>query len=216
MGRATRETRGRTGGEPTAAAAGPGMKILVDRLSTTPRELDFEGGRAWWGEVARDDAMEPRLEGTVRFVLSAQKLGEDIYLEGTAEAAFDCGCSRCLARYREPLREPFRIVLEPAGARVPADPEAAADLARTGMCLGDELDAGWYRGKEIDLARFLQEVVALALPVQPLCREECRGLCPHCGVDRNLESCSCAEARATSPFAVLRRLQVGRDAERGD
>lgn len=189
------------------------MTVLVDRLSTTPRELVFEGGPAWWEEVARPpDAVEPRLEGVVRFAVSAQKLGEDVYLEGSAEASFECGCSRCLARYRLALREPFRMVLEPAGARVPPDPEAAADLARSGMCLGDELDAGWYRGSEIDLTRYLQEVVALALPVQPLCREECRGLCPHCGVDRNVETCSCAEARSTSPFAVLRRLQV----ERGD
>lgn len=197
---------------PFPAMAGE-MTILVDRLSTTPRELDFEGGLAWWAEVARPaDEVEPRLEGAVRFVLTAQKLGEDVYLEGNAEASFECGCSRCLARYRLALREPFRMVLEPAGARVPPDPEAAGDLARSGMCLGDELDAGWYRGSEIDLTRYLQEVVALALPVQPLCREECRGLCPHCGVDRNVETCSCAEVRATSPFAVLRRLQV----ERGD
>jgi uncharacterized protein len=75
------------------------------------------------------------------------------------------------------------------------------------MWVGDELDAGWYRGSEIDLTRFLREVVALALPVQPLCREDCRGLCPRCGADRNLERCACAEVKASSPFAVLRRLK---------
>ena len=189
------------------------MKLLVDRLSATPRELAFEGDAAWWRELGRpENEVEPRLAGAVRVRIHAPKMGEDVSLEGVAEAELECGCSRCLARYRHALREPFRIVLEPAGARVPSDPEAAAALARDGMCLGDELDAGWYRGSEIDLRHYLQEVVVLALPVQPLCREDCRGLCPHCGVDRNVETCTCAEATPSSPFAVLRRLRV----ERGD
>jgi uncharacterized protein len=187
--------------------------VLVDRLSTTPEAHRFEGDAAWWADVAREvDALEPRLLARVVFALEAHKMGEDVYLEGVAEAAFECGCSRCLARYRQPLREPFCVVLEPAGSRVPSEPEAVEALARDGICLGDELDAGWYRGSEIDLTRYLQEVVALALPVQPLCREECRGLCPHCGADRNVETCDCAEPSSSSPFTVLRRLRV----ERGD
>jgi uncharacterized protein len=189
------------------------MKLPVERLTTTPRELGFQGDAAFWAELGeRDDELAPRLLRDVHIQLRAHKMGEDVYLEGEAETELECGCSRCLARYRLALREPFRIVLEPASGRVPADPEAAKALARDGVCLGDELDAGWYRGSEIDLRHYLREVVALALPVQPLCREDCRGLCPHCGADRNVETCSCAKASPDSPFAVLRKLQV----ERGD
>ena len=53
----------------------------------------------------------------------------------------------------------------------------------------------------------IEKVVALAIPVQPLCREECRGLCPQCGVDRNRETCDCAAPRDASPFAVLATLK---------
>lgn len=191
-----------------------GMRLNLDRLTTTPRAEEYEGDAAWWSGIARpgSDPLEPRLLGPARFRLRAHKMGDDVFLEGTAEADFEFGCSRCLARYRERLREPFRIVLEPAGGRVPPEPEGVEALSREGVWLGEELDAGWYRGGEIDLTRYLQEVVALALPVQPLCREDCRGLCPRCGVDRNRESCSCAEASPGSPFAVLRRLGT----ERGD
>jgi uncharacterized protein len=98
-------------------------------------------------------------------------------------------------------------VLEPAGERVPADPEGAAALAHEGMVLADELESGWFRGPEIQLDRFVGEVLALAVPVQPLCRDDCRGLCPRCGVDRNVESCSCTDARPESPFAVLASLR---------
>ena len=188
------------------------MKVLVDRLSTTPRELTFHGDAAWWGEVAPrgGDSEEPELEGELEFRLRIQKLGDDLYLEGEARGAFRSACSRCLARYGHALREPIRIVLEPASGRVPSDPEGADALARTGVYLGDELDAGWYSGSEIDLTRYLQEVVALGLPVQPLCREECRGLCPQCGVDRNVDTCDCREARSSSPFAALRSLVTDR------
>jgi uncharacterized protein len=101
-------------------------------------------------------------------------------------------------------------VLEPAGDRVPAEPAEAAALARDGLALGDELESGWFRGPEIELGGYLREVVALALPVQPLCREDCRGLCPRCGADRNRETCACEETKPSSPFAVLAALRGGR------
>ena len=96
-----------------------------------------------------------------------------------------------------------------AGDRVPADPEGAAALTRDGVCLGEDLESGWYRGRQIDLGSTMFEVVALGLPVKPLCREECRGLCLSCGADRNTEDCSCRETRPQSPFSVLEKLRTG-------
>lgn len=186
------------------------MKILVDRLTASPIPFRFEGTRSWWealGDV--DPAGEIGFEGPIQFNLFAHRMGDDIYLEGSAEIDFEFGCSRCLARYRHAFREPFRIVLESVENRVPADPESAAALARYGMCLGDELEAGFYRGSEIDLSGYLREVVTLGLPAQPLCREDCRGLCPRCGADRNRDECSCEQVSPGSPFAVLGALRTG-------
>lgn len=184
------------------------MKILVDRLKQTPAELSFGPDDPGWAEVLES---VPELRGPEAEVPSvrirAHRMGQDVYLEGTLEGALSLECGRCLVRYRSPLREPFRLVLEPAGARVPPEPEAARDLARLGMCLGDELEMGWFQGPEIDLRSLLREVVALAVPVQPLCREDCRGLCPRCGVDRNRESCACEAERPASPFAALEALR---------
>ena len=185
------------------------MKILVDRLSHTPSTLSFPLSPGWLAERFGGDA-DHGIEGLdedARFEVRAQRLGPDVYLEGDLTGSLDLACSRCLTRYRGPIRERFRLVLEPAGDRVPADPEGAAALADEGLYLADELESGWFRGTEIQLDRFVGELLALAVPVQPLCREDCRGLCPRCGVDRNVESCSCAEARPESPFAVLAALR---------
>lgn len=184
------------------------MKILVDRLSATPTPFQFEAGSGWWqqhmpakGDLPRAVCEPFRVEG------QAHTLGEDLYLEGEITGALELECSRCLARYRHALREPFRLVLEPAGPGQPAEPEAAAALGRDGLCLGDEFETGWYRGGEIHLDSVCLEVISLALPVQPLCREDCAGLCPQCGADRNQGACGCEAIRRPSPFDVLAALR---------
>jgi uncharacterized protein len=186
------------------------MKILVDRLTATPTPLRFEAGSGWWrqhmppGRALPGELLEPfAIAGEVHL------MGEDVYVEGVVAGALELECSRCLARYGHRLREPFRLVLEPAGSRVPADPEAASALARDGLCLGDEDETGWYRGGEIRLDSVCLEVIALALPVQPLCREDCAGLCAGCGADLNAGACGCKQAPPKSPFDVLAVLRDG-------
>jgi uncharacterized protein len=190
------------------------VKVLIDRLTDSPTELLFSVTPEWWHErCGADQELAKGLERALEIRVSMHRMGEDLYLEGEAHGALELTCGRCLTRYRGPVRERFRLVLEPAGSRVPADPEGAAALARDGMVLSDELESGWFRGSEIELGSFFHEVIALAFPVQPLCREECRGLCPRCGVDRNAESCDCSEVRTDSPFAALQAL---RDRQRGE
>jgi uncharacterized protein len=184
------------------------MRILVDRLTATPTELSFEIDAAWWRSALPELAELSRaLLAPVEFRLAAHRMGEDVYIQGSAEGALELECSRCLKRYRHVLREPFRLVLEPAGDRSPADPEAAEALASDGVCLGDEIEAGWFRGNEIRLGAFFREVISLALPVKPLCAEDCAGLCPHCGIDLGVATCDCREAKPGSPFAVLAALR---------
>ena len=184
------------------------MKILVERLTATPTEFSWEGSSAWWRAAMPE---QPGLPSELRepFALrcAAHRMGEDIYLEGVAEGVLDLECSRCLERYRHVLREPFRLILEPAGERSPADPEAAGALASDGVCLGDEIEAGWFRGDEIHLGAFFREVISLALPVKPLCDEDCAGLCPYCGIELGVETCDCRAAKSDSPFAVLAALR---------
>jgi uncharacterized protein len=185
------------------------MKLHVDALGESPTELRLDPEPGWWQETC---ALLPELPAgepeSFHVALRAHRMGSDLYLEGTLVGALELVCGRCTRRYRQPLREPLRLVLEPVGERAPTDPEGAASLARDGLWLGDELEAGWFRGPVVDLGAYLREVVALALPVQPRCREECRGLCPRCGADRNLESCRCEAEPPHSPFAVLAGLKV--------
>ncbi len=70
----------------------------------------------------------------------------------------------------------------------------------------DDLDVDFYVDDQLDLNRVVETETTLALPMKPLCREDCRGLCPACGGNRNLVACACA-GRAPDPrLAALRDL----------
>jgi uncharacterized protein len=184
------------------------MKLRIDSIKDTPQSFPFEADEEW-RRAAAETIPELAADGgeIPSTTLRAYRVGQDLLLEGKLEGALGLECSRCLTRYRHPLLEPFRLLLEPSGKRVPADPEAARLLLANGFCLGDELELGWFQGHELDLTPLFLEVVALAIPVQPLCREDCKGLCPQCGVDRNQSRCDCAAPRESSPFAVLESLK---------
>ena len=183
------------------------MKISLERLSESPQRFSFEGSPEWWsGRVGPDADSAPRVEEPLDFALDARWMGESVLLEGVLRGQVGVECSRCLVRYRQALSDGFRLILEPAGEGIPLDPESAEALDRDGVCLGDDLEMGSYRGTELDLEAYLAERVALSLPVQPVCREDCAGLCPRCGADRNTAGCDCVEGNEKSPFAALSTL----------
>src|SRR3990172_8238519 len=72
----------------------------------------------------------------------------------------------------------------------------------------EDIDFETYKGDEIDLGGYLRELIAMSLPIKVLCVQECKGLCPNCGVNLNLEECSCKDNWVDPRFAVLRNLKV--------
>ena len=75
--------------------------------------------------------------------------------------------------------------------------------------VGDE-EAYLIENDAVDLAPLARDAILLDLPLAPLCREECRGLCPECGIDRNEESCDCS-APIDPRWATLDGLRITGD-----
>lgn len=185
------------------------MHLHVEQITGVPVGSRFVADAAWRAEhlPACDAPAAPVVEG-LRLELSACRVGENIHLEGEVVAESRLVCSRCLARYPASLRERFALELEPAGSRLPADPEEARRFEREGLHLDDDFRSGWFHGSELHLDMLAAELVMLGLPVQPLCRENCPGLCPMCGNDRSARRCGCAEQPGASPFEALRGLKA--------
>jgi uncharacterized protein len=174
--------------------------LEVGQIKESPREFRLEAGRAWW-EHARVWLREPEVELHEPFMLSfrAHRIGMRLLLQGKVHADLELICGRCVEPYRYEFGEPMQLLLEPAPSTGP--------VLEGGMELDpDDIEVGRYAGDLIELEPLVMEVLALGWPVQPRCREECRGLCPECGCNRNRESCSCAPEPRSRPLARLGQL----------
>jgi uncharacterized protein len=70
----------------------------------------------------------------------------------------------------------------------------------------EDVDISYYRDDRIDLNELLREQFYLALPMKPLCRDDCKGLCPQCGTNLNTGACSCATQWEDPRLAPLKGL----------
>jgi len=158
--------------------------LVIDRLLNEP-PLPLEGNEAV--------ALDP-----VHLVGALMKEDAGIAFSGQVETVATLSCSRCLEAYRQPLRQRFDL-LYTRGPEAPERGEARMDEDRVTLTPFD--------GSRIDLDALVAEQVYLGLPLKPLCREECRGLCPRCGANLNQSACACQEERAEDPrFLVLKKL----------
>lgn len=119
-----------------------------------------------------------RLEGQVVRVEGGYLLEAELSYRGRLE------CSRCLAAYPFETDEQFSILLYKRA------PVASEELALERQ----DLDVSFYEQPAIAVAPIAEERIQMAVPMKPLCREDCRGLCPDCGQDLNLSACGCAQA----------------------
>ena len=117
-------------------------------------------------------------------------------LAGTARTELELDCSRCL----EPFRERFEATFDQR--YVPAE----SGLAEERAVAEEDLDTSVYRDDGIDLDEMLREQFYLALPMKPLCREDCAGLCPQCGTNLNAGTCGCTTAWEDPRLAPLKGL----------
>ena len=103
-----------------------------------------------------------------------------------------------------PVNATFDLRYLPQGAA--ADEETSEESETE----ADDVSTTFYREEEIDLAELLREQFYLALPMKPLCAESCKGLCPQCGVNLNVETCACKPQWEDPRLAGLKALITDR------
>jgi uncharacterized protein len=140
-------------------------------------------------------------------------------LQGGMSCRIELSCVRCLEPFPMDLAEELDLLylpqssnVAPAGEERSAEKNAADELAElVGRGLErEELAVSFYRDERIDLSQMIVEQIVLALPMKPLCKPDCRGLCALCGANRNLVSCECAPEETDPRWAPLKILQKSR------
>jgi uncharacterized protein len=123
-------------------------------------------------------------------------------VEGRITGKVILACSRCLAATECPLRNTFRLTF---ARRIPGD---AADLPPEDRELqAEELGVVLFEGDQIDFRDIIQEQVILTIPMQPICRQDCRGLCARCGANLNDGPCDCRGDEVDPRLAILKNLK---------
>jgi uncharacterized protein len=176
------------------------MKLRVERITEEPQECDFSEPIEDVNARLDSGAHDFRFVAPLSTRLTHTRAGDDLIFYGNVRSAAEGTCARCVESFPLQVDVPFHFVLTPAEADEREAPELRAE----------DLSLSTYSGDEIDLAPLVAEQTMLALPTRALCREDCRGLCPTCGVNRNVEACSCPEREPDPRLAVLRGLKVGR------
>ena len=128
---------------------------------------------------------------------------EDIRLRAHFAGNFELLCARCLEPVQTPLTGDFDLIYRPVSVETEAGEHAISE---------DETEIGYYERSGLLLEDAVREQVLLGLPGRALCRQECKGLCPKCGANRNLADCGCVEAPADQRWNALAGLSLGKKA----
>jgi uncharacterized protein len=149
------------------------------------------------------------LEGRLQPVELDSETGEIAYrLRGGLKCRIEMDCVRCLEPFEVDVDEELDLLYLPESRNVASSSEKAeSGSASDDRGLGEEeLSASFYRDHQIDLAHMILEQIVLSLPMKSLCRPDCLGLCPECGVNRNTAKCDCTPEELDPRWSTLKTL----------
>ncbi|MGI8495516.1 MAG: YceD family protein [Pyrinomonadaceae bacterium] len=140
-----------------------------------------------------------RLEKPVKIAGTLNKKIAQVDVSGKITAEIEIDCTRCLTQAQTALDFPFNVVYV-TGENYTQDEEAELRA--------EDLDVAVFEGDKIDLSELAREQILLNLPTRFLCRENCPGLCPKCGANRNAVNCGCEEKELDPRWQGLRELNI--------
>jgi len=178
------------------------MLIEVRELEDHPIDFDQEyppGAIDLLPEVQQ----KTPLRGIGRAQLVEERDGKhqtikDIRLNGEVRIALELPCARCLDPVVHQVERSFDLLYRPLGTDSGHEELSVTDA---------EAEIGYYEGEGLLLEDALREQVLLALPLKTVCREDCKGLCPHCGKNLNEIQCSCVDEVEDPRWSALKEIR---------
>lgn len=153
--------------------------FLLNQSLGTSREVDFDVPALG----VADDLVLAFLRGQIRL----SRTREGILVQGELQTAIEGECRRCLAA----ITIPITLTLEELFALHPHRGDTEFSVSEDAI---------------LDLTPLLREETIISIPLAPLCKPDCAGLCPSCGHNLNLGQCDCPSTDLDPRFAVLSQL----------
>lgn len=172
------------------------MRIEIANLEGAK---DFAHSYASGEFLLEDDRLRvvnpPTIAGKIR------RDGNRAHVKGRVTGGVEVECDRCLTLIEFPVDSTFKLEYV-----TPEDYQAQQAVELT----EDDLDLSVFDGEAIDIDELVTEEVLLAVPDHVLCKDDCKGICPVCGADRNTIECSCETADTDPRWAGLKELVNGK------
>lgn len=177
------------------------MRVPVDKIPEDGFELPLTGQEAFlWDSPDRlmvDERLtiDPNIKGSIRL----ERRAGDIRLTGRIQGRIHLQCARCLADFGDDVEVELDFMLRKGEDNDLSEPKEGAEEADSTIR---------FVGEDIDMDEIIIQEILLSVPMKPLCREDCPGLCPRCGAISGSPECSCAEERPNDPrWAALRKIK---------
>jgi len=163
---------------------------------------NLEGGKGGFAHVYQPDDLNPvderiRLIEPVAVKGNIRLAGAEVFVNGHIDTRAQVECDRCLQPVELPINAVFTLEY------ITGQDYQSSQVAE----LTDEaMSVSVFDGEAIDVDEIVKEQILLAVPSRMLCRDDCKGICPECGMDRNTGECSCVTDNIDPRWAALKNL----------
>ena len=164
---------------------------------------NLKGGKGEFAHIYQPDELNPideRVQLTEPAAVNGRVriAGNEIFVNGHIDTRAQVECDRCLQPVELPVNSDFALDYI-SGADY--ESSAAAELTEA------DLSVSVFDGDAIDIDEIVKEQILLTVPTRTLCREDCKGICPECGIDRNTGERSCVTDNTDPRWAALKNLK---------
>ena len=164
---------------------------------------NLEGGKGDFAHVYNPDELNPvdeRVNLTAPATVNGKirLAGNEVFVNGHVDTRAQVECDRCLKPIELPVNADFELEYI-TGSEY--ESSAVAELTEA------EMSVAVFDGEALDVDEIVKEQILLAVPTRMLCREDCKGICPQCGVDRNTGECNCETKEIDPRWAALKNLK---------
>jgi len=167
------------------------MRVIVSEIPETGLHQDIR-----LPVTLEDD--QPKNE--VHIDINIFRIGTRVLIKGHLETSLSLVCSRCLKEFSYPLDIDFKDEYIPTTEAILGE-EYEHELT------SDELELSFYSNDEIDIEDLIRGHLLLSVPMKPLCKADCQGICPKCGSDLNMGLCTCKDEEIDPRLSQLKKFK---------
>jgi len=173
--------------------------MIIDLQAVTEETHVHEALDPSWWKVTDPSQQVLGFGCPLQVNVKVSRAADKFLVDGTLAGKVKIRCDRCLEVFDLELKSTFNVylVVRPSG-RLEEDVEL----------LDEDMEVEVLHGETIDLDDVVREQIYLSVPMKCVCRSDCRGLCPQCGVNLNVAPCSCKSGVGHAAFSKLENLKL--------